>query len=142
MLAIRNLNSLPSLVEEFFNHELPYSWNRKWATESTPAINVVESKNEYRIEVAAPGLDKNDFKINLEKDILTISASKEESKEEKDEKYTHKEFSYNSFTRTFTLPETVEGDKISAEHKKGILTINVPKREEAKVKPAREIAVA
>ena len=85
MLAIRNLNSLPSLVEEFFNHELPYSWNRKWATESTPAINVVESKNEYRIEVAAPGLDKNDFKINLEKDILTISASKEESKEEKDD---------------------------------------------------------
>ncbi len=142
MLAIRNLNSLPSLVEEFFNHEFPVSWNRNWTTASTPAVNIVEGKDEYRIEVAAPGLEKKDFKINLENDLLTISANKEESKEEKDEQYTRREFSYNSFSRTFTLPDFVEGDKISAEHKKGILSIHVPKREEAKIKPAMEIAIA
>lgn len=142
MLAIRNLNSLPSLVEEFFNNNYPYSWNRNWTTVSTPAVNVAESKNEYRIEVAAPGLDKKDFKINLENDLLTISANKEESKEEKDENYTRKEFSYSSFSRTFTLPEIVDGEKISAEHKKGVLTIHVPKLEEHKVKPVKEIAIA
>jgi HSP20 family protein len=142
MLALRNLNSLPSLVEEFFNHELPYSWNRNWATISTPAVNIVESKDEYRIEVAAPGLNREDFKINLENNEMTISANKEVNKEEKDETYTRREFGYSSFSRTFTLPETVVGEKIKAEHKDGILTIHVPKKEEAKPKPAREIAIA
>jgi HSP20 family protein len=142
MLALRNLNNLPNLVEEFFNHELPYNWNRNWATISTPATNIVETKDEFRIEVAAPGLNKEDFKINLDNNELTISANKEVKKEEKEETYTRKEFGYSKFSRTFTLPETVSGDKIKAEHKDGILTIYVPKKEEAKPKPAREIAVA
>jgi len=142
MLALRNLNSLPSLVEEFFNHELPYNWNRNWATISTPAVNIIEGKDDYRIEVAAPGLNKEDFKINLENNELTISANKETKKEEKEETYTRREFGYSSFCRTFTLPETVYGDKIKAEHKDGILLIYVPKKEEAKPKPAREIAIA
>lgn len=142
MLALRNLNSLPSFVEEFFNHELPYSWNRNWATISTPAVNIVESKDEFRIEVAAPGLTKEDFKINLENDQLTISANKEVKKEENEETYTRREFSYSSFSRSFTLPETVDSEKIKASHQDGVLTIHVPKKEEAKPKPAREIAVA
>lgn len=142
MLAVKNFNSLPSLVEEFFNHELPYSWNRNWATVSTPAVNIVEGKDEFRIEVAAPGLNKEDFKINLENDQLTISVNKEVKKEENEERYTRKEFSYSSFTRVFTLPETVNGENIRAEHKDGILHIHVPKKEEAKPKPAREIAIA
>ena len=142
MLTLRNLNSLPSLVEEFFNHELPYSWNRNWATISTPAVNILETNDEFRIEVAAPGLNKDDFKINLDNNELTISVNKEVSKEEKDETYTRREFGYSSFTRSFTLPETVHGEKISAGHKDGILTIHVPKKEEAIPKPAREIAVA
>ncbi len=141
MLALRNLNSLPNLVEEFFNHELPYSWNRNWATVSTPAVNIVEGKDEFRIEVAAPGLNKEDFKINLENDELTISANKEIEKETKEETYTRREFGYSSFSRSFTLPDSVAGEKIAATHKDGILTINVPKREEAKAKPAREIAI-
>lgn len=142
MLALRNLNSLPNLVEEFFNHELPYSWNRNWATVSTPAVNIIEGKEDFRIEVAAPGLNKEDFKINLENDELTISANKEVKKENKEENYTRREFSYSSFTRSFTLPESVAGEKITAEHKDGILTIFVPKREESKAKPAREISIA
>jgi HSP20 family protein len=142
MLALRNLNSLPSLVEEFFNHELPYSWNRNWATISTPAVNIIEGKDEYRIEVAAPGLNKEDFKVNLENNELTISANKEVKKEEKEETFTRREFGYSTFCRTFTLPDTVKGESIKAEHKDGILTIHVPKKEEAKPKPAREIAIA
>jgi len=142
MLALRNLNTLPSLVEEFFNNDFPLLWNRNWSTVSVPAVNIVEGKDEYRIEVAAPGLTKDDFKINLEDDTLTISANKEEQKEEKDEKYTRKEFSYTSFCRSFTLPDTVDGEKIKAKHKDGILVIHVPKREEVKSKPAREIAIS
>ena len=142
MLALRNLNSLPNFVEEFFNREMPYSYNRNWATISTPAVNIVEGKDEFRIEVAAPGLNKEDFKINLENDQLTISANKEVKKEENEETYTRREFSYSSFSRSFTLPETVENDKIKASHQDGVLTILVPKKDEAKPKPAREIAVA
>jgi HSP20 family protein len=142
MLALRNLNSLPNFVEEFFNHEMPYSWNRNWATISTPAVNIVEGKDEFRIEVAAPGLNKEDFKINLENDQLSISANKEVKKEENEETYTRKEFSYSSFSRSFTLPDTVDGEKIKATHQDGVLTIHVPKKEEARPKPAREIAVA
>lgn len=142
MLAIRNFNSLPSLVDEFLNYELPANWNRNWAASNVPAVNIVEGKEEFRIEVAAPGLNKEDFKINLDNDTLTISANKEVKHEENDEKYTRKEFSYTSFSRSFTLPETINSEKIEAVHKDGILTIHVPKKEEAKVKPLREIAVA
>ncbi len=141
MLALRNLNSLPSLVEEFFNRDFPYNWNSNWATVSSPAVNIIEDNDEYRIEVAAPSLKKGDFKINLEKDLLTISANKEETKEDKDETYTRREYNYSSFSRSFTLPDSVNGEKISAEYKDGILSINVPKHEVAKAKPAREIAI-
>ena len=142
MLVCRTNNSLPSLVEEFFNHELPYSWNRNWASVSTPAVNIAESNNEYKIEVAAPGLVKDDFKINIENEVLTVSVNKETKNEEGDEKYTRKEFGYTSFCRSFNLPESVDSNTISATHKDGILTIHVPKKEEAKVKPAREVAIS
>jgi HSP20 family protein len=141
MLALRNLNNLPSLVEEFFSRDFPYNWSSNWATVSTPAVNIIENNNEYRIEVAAPSLKKGDFKINLENDMLTISANKEESKEDKNESFTRREFSYSSFSRSFTLPETVNGEKISAEYKDGILTISVPKLEVTKAKTAREISI-
>jgi HSP20 family protein len=142
MLSIRKINSLPNLVDEFFNHELPNSWNRNWANAGSPAVNIIETQNEFRIEVAVPGLNKDDFKINIENDLLTVSASKESKSEETDETYTRREFSYNSFSRSFTLPETVANDHISAEHKDGIVHIHIPKKEEAKPKPAREIAIA
>jgi HSP20 family protein len=142
MLALRNYQTLPSLIDEFFNHELPYSWNRKWANSSMPAVNIAENNDEYRIDVAAPGLNKADFKLNLENNVLTISASKEEKKEDENEKYTCKEFNYSSFSRSFTLPESVDSEKISAEHKDGVLMIHVPKLEHAKVKPAKEIAIS
>jgi HSP20 family protein len=109
---------------------------------NTAAVNIVEGKEDFTIEVAAPGLAKEDYKINLNHNVLTISSSKENKKEEKNDKYTRKEFSYSSFSRSFTLPESVEPEKISASCKDGILYVNIPKREEAKVKPPREIAIA
>ena len=142
MLTFRKINNLPNLVDEFFNHELPNSWNRQWTNVSVPAVNIVEKNDAFKIEVAVPGLKKDDFKINIENDSLTISASVENKTEESNETFTRREFNYSSFCRRFTLPETVDGESIRAEHKDGIVNIYIPKKEEAKPKPAREIAIA
>ena len=106
----------------------------------TPAVNVAESENGFDIELAVPGLKKEDFKINLDKNLLTVSAEvkKEEAAEVK--KYNKKEFSFNSFSRTFTLPETVDYTKIEAEYTDGILKLTIAKKEEAKIQ-AREITI-
>jgi HSP20 family protein len=109
---------------------------------SAPSVNIVEEKDEFHIEVAAPGLEKKDFVVNLENNLLTISSEKESKNEENEGKVMRREFNYTSFKRSFTLPLTVDGEKISATHKDGILYITIPKREEAKVKPPRQIAVA
>lgn len=105
-----------------------------------PAVNISESEGNYHIELAAPGLKKEDFKINLDKNVLSISA--EQELEEKDEKknYSRREYSYNSFVRSFNLPDSVDQSNIEAQYQNGILKINVAKREEAKYQ-SREIAI-
>lgn len=100
-----------------------------------PAVNILEHDGGFRLEVAAPGLKKEDFKINLENNVLTISAQKEQKNEETTEKYTRKEFSFNSFRRTFTLPNSIDGEKIGAAYTDGVLSIELPKKEEAKKTP-------
>ena len=105
-----------------------------------PAVNIAETENEFRIDLAAPGLKKEDFKINLEKDVLTISADKKTENVEEGKKFSKREYNYNSFTRSFTLPEIADQTKISAEYADGILKLNVAKKEEAKIQ-SREIAV-
>lgn len=105
-----------------------------------PAVNIAETEGEFQIELAAPGLKKEDFKINLEKNVLSISADKKNESTEEGKKYSKKEYSYNSFVRSFTLPETVDQNKIEAEYTDGILKLNVGKKEEAKVQN-REISV-
>ena len=110
-----------------------------------PAVNVRESNDEFMIEVAVPGMKRDDFKVELDNNVLTISSSKEEKAEEKNRagEYTRREFSYQAFQRSFSLPEAkVEGGKISAKYTDGILYVTVPKREEAKMKPVRQIAVS
>jgi HSP20 family protein len=106
-----------------------------------PAVNISENKEEFRIDVAAPGLNKDDFKINLENNVLTISSEKEEKKEDNEERVMRREFSYSSFKRAFTLPMTVNSEKIKATHIDGILQIVIPKKDEAREKPAREIRI-
>lgn len=131
----------PGFMDEFFGRDLYPAHYQRNGFKSLPAVNITEDDNAYTIEVAAPGLNKKDFKIDLEKNILTIASVGEEKQDENNERYTRREFRYSNFSRSFTLPETVESDKISAVHKDGILYVDIPKMEEAKEKPARQIAV-
>ncbi|MGN6181779.1 MAG: Hsp20/alpha crystallin family protein [Mucilaginibacter sp.] len=105
-----------------------------------PAVNIAETENQFEIELAVPGLKKEDFKINLEKNVLSVSAEKKAENIEEGKKYSKREYNYTSFTRSFTLPESVDYSKIDAEYVDGILKLNVAKREEAKIQ-TREIAV-
>lgn len=139
--SLRTRTSWPNLVEEFFNGDL-FPRFLSEPGHSLPAVNIIEGKEDYKIEVAAPGLQKGDFKINLDNNILTVSSEKEEKNESGDEKVMRREFSYYSFSRSFTLPDTVNTDKIGAKHRDGILTITIPKRDEAKQKPSREIVIS
>lgn len=107
-----------------------------------PAVNVVEDKDNFRVEVAAPGLKKEDFKLNINNGVLTISSEKKQENESKEENYTRKEFHYSSFSRSFTLPSSIDSDKISASYNDGILNILIPKREETKNNQAKQIAIA
>jgi HSP20 family protein len=105
-----------------------------------PAVNIAETENEFQIELAAPGLKKEDFKISLDKNVLSVAADKKVENVEEGKKFSKREYSYNSFTRSFTLPETADHSKIEAEYTDGILKLNVAKKEEAKIQ-SREIAV-
>jgi len=106
-----------------------------------PAVNIAEDDNEFHIELAAPGLNKEDFKINLEKNLLSVSAERIEDETVRLKKYNRLEYNYSSFMRTFTLPDSADYAKIRAEYKDGILFITISKREEAKIL-SREIAIS
>jgi HSP20 family protein len=137
---LRNKNFFPSIVDEFFGRDFMPALDFQTGI-NVPSVNIVEGKEDFRIEVAAPGLDKSDFKINVENNVLSISSEKEEKTEENEDRYMRREFSYTSFNRSFSLPQTVDPEKISAKHENGVLTISIPKKEEAKVKPARQIEI-
>jgi HSP20 family protein len=108
-----------------------------------PAVNVKEDDNKFEIEVAAPGMKKDDFRVKLENDLLTICSERKDEKNEKNENYSRREFSYQSFQRSFNLPEGhILSDKISAKYNDGILHIELPKRDEVKPQPAREIKIS
>ena len=139
--------TIPSLLDDFFNRDWLDSSLANWRESgaSLPAVNVMETDDDFQIEVAAPGMKRNDFKVELDNNVLTISSQRENKSEEKDTNgnYTRREFSYQSFQRSFALPENkVLGDKISARYVDGILHVTVPKSENAKVKPAKQIAVS
>lgn len=139
----RSRVNVPSLIDEFFGRDLMQNFFEDQTGISMPAVNVVETNDNFRIEVAAPGLDKNDFKIDLENNLLTISSEKEERNESQEEgNYMRREFSYSSFRRSFSLPNMVDAEKIEACHKDGILSITLPKKEEAKQKPAKQITIS
>lgn len=143
-LVRRSEKYLPTFFDRFFGSDLA-DWNSTNFTnpEATlPAVNVKETDDDYFIEVAAPGMSKKDFKINFQNNVLTISSEKKEEKEEDEKDFTRREFNYESFQRSFTVPGTdVDSDKISADYKDGVLKVKLPKREEAKAKPPKEIKV-
>lgn len=139
----RSTERMPSVFDEFFK---PWNewfdngnlWNR---TMNVPAVNITEQKDAYLVSLAAPGLKKEDFTIDVDGSMLTISSRKEEHKEEKDKKFTRKEYSYSSFSRSFTLPEEINREKIEAKYEDGILKISLPRFEAAKKPSAKHIAV-
>lgn len=141
------LPSLRSNFDELFDFErffdepgLRLPWNNG-RLNKVPATNIREMDKEFVVELAAPGLTKKDFHVDVDDNILEIKVEKEEERKEEREKYTRKEYDYRAFYRSFTLPENVQGDKIKAEYKDGLLKVHLPKSPEAKKKPSKEISV-
>jgi len=144
MKLARFNNYHPSMFDNWFDNDL-FNWeyNNHEAEATLPAVNIKENADAFKVEMAVPGFDKKDFKINLDHNVLTISSEKKVENEHKNgERYTCREYSYQSFSRSFTLPDAANGDKISAKYENGILNVEIPKREEAKPKPMRQIAIA
>lgn len=124
------------LFNEFFN-DFAGSDFRKW---NTPAVNISENDQAYKLQIAVPGLKKDDFKIALEENTLVVSAEQKSENAEKTERYSRKEFSFSSFTRRFTLPENIDQTNISANYENGIMLLVLPKKAEEKPK-SREISI-
>ncbi len=131
----RKTGSQPTVFDDFFK-----PWNEWFDNESNlwnrmltvPAVNITETKDDYKVSLAIPGMKKDDFKVAIEGNMLTISSEKEENKEEKEKTYTRKEYNYSSFSRSFTLPNEVSKEKIEATYVDGVLTLVLPRKEEAK----------
>jgi len=140
MLVKRHSNYLPTLVSDFWGEDLFPNFEQDRGM--TPAVNIIESNQDFKVEVAAPGLDKEDFKVHVEKNVLEISAEKKDEKEFQNQNYLRKEFNYSEFKRTFSLPSYVDADKIMATHKNGVLTVEIPKKDEARVNPKKQIVVS
>jgi HSP20 family protein len=100
----------------------------------TPAVNITEDDNSYQLHLAAPGMKRSDFKVDIDGDTLTISSEKETETEEKTKRYSRREYGYTSFTRSFTLPDDVNRDRIDAHYEDGILRLTLPRKEEARRK--------
>lgn len=131
----------PPVLSNFFDSDRFFSdpfFTREW----TPAVNIKENTKDFKIEVAIPGMSKENFNINIDNDTLTISAEKEDEKNEKDERYTRKEYSYGSFVRSFRLPENSKPEDIVAKYEDGILKLEIPKKEESKVSSKRKVKVS
>ena len=150
MALVKSSNSglMPSftnLFEDFFNTEFT-DWrmnNFSEANTTLPKVNVKEDADGFLVEMAAPGMTKDDFNIEVNNNLLTISSEKhEENKETDNGKYTKREFAYAAFQRSFSLPDSANTDNISAKYDNGILKLSIPKKEEAKPVPPRKIDIS
>lgn len=130
--------TFPSLFNDFFD--------RFWASDETsqwvPAVNVIERPDDYRLEVAAPGMNKEDFRVEVDNGVLSISGERREERKDENENLARREFYYGSFRRAFTLPDGADPNKVSATYQNGILTVTLPKMEEAKRKPKKQVEIA
>ncbi|MEO6832168.1 MAG: Hsp20/alpha crystallin family protein [Chitinophagaceae bacterium] len=140
-----SIPTVPALFDDFFSREL-FNWgiNNHSATSTTvPSVNIRETADNYEVELAVPGMEKSDFTITLDGNILTISSLKERNEEENDGNYVRREFSYQSFQRSFELPKhVVDEQNINARYEHGLLHLTIPKKEEAKQKAPRIIEIA
>lgn len=140
---IREGERMPVLFNDFFK-----PFNEWFDRESflgrplnVPAVNITETKDQYLVSMAAPGLKKDDFRIDMNGNMLTISSEKEENFEEKDSRFTRKEYNFTSFSRSFNLPEEINRERIEARYEDGILKVTLPVKEEAKKPAVKQIAV-
>jgi len=142
-MLVKTNNRFPAYRNVFDDLFNDWSVSNFSETDTTlPATNIKENESGFFVEMAAPGMEKKDFVINLKDDLLTISSEKKIENEENNDHYTRKEYSYQSFSRSFSLPKNVvDSDKINATYKNGELRISIPKREEAKQKPEKLIEV-
>ena len=137
-------NFSPTVISDFFDNAKFFgkNWIEKEFGQSLPAVNIKETSKDFSLDFAAPGFKKDDFKVSVDQNVLTISAEKQDEKNETNKKFTRKEFSYNSFSRSFNLPETINHEKIDAKYIDGILKLSIPKKVETKSLPKKEIKVA
>jgi HSP20 family protein len=124
----------PFVFDDFFK-----PWNNWFENDlftgramTMPAVNIMDNKDDFTVALAVPGMKKDDFNIDIDGNMITISCEKEEKKEDKDAKFTRKEYNYSSFTRSFTLPDEILKEKIEARYEDGVLKLMLPKKEEAK----------
>lgn len=137
-LVRNNYRSLNNLFDELFN-QLPAAANKEFGLH-VPPVNIHETGDAFHVEVSAPGLNKEDFKVNLNKGLLTISYEKKAETEQKEYKTHRREFTVNSFKRSFTVEDKINEDGIQAKYENGVLKLLLPKKEEVKVAP-KEIAI-
>jgi HSP20 family protein len=128
------------MLSDFFGAD-DFTFDRLWKKEWIPSVNVSEDEKKFEIEFAAPGMRKADFKVSVENGVLTVSAERKEEKEEKKKNYTRQEYSFNSFSRSFNLPENAKDDDIKANYEDGMLRLYIAKKA-LHVSKAKEIAIA
>lgn len=142
----RNQSNFPtfsSLIDDWFLGDIPSLFSSNFNEGITlPKTNIRETADAYFVDMAVPGMKKDDFEIHLDNQMLSISAETKEENEENNENYTRREFGYSSFKRSFTLPEHIEESKIKAKYNEGILSVELPKKEEAKPKPPKTINIS
>lgn len=151
-LLVRNRSMFPSLASNIFDtgrlltpniFDLDVDlFDNDGGSLVVPEVNIIENTKDFTVELAAPGLERKDFKVELENGTLTVSAEKEKEEKENGKNFRRREFSYNSFSRSFTLPDNILTDKVDAHYENGILKLTLPKKETTVLKQAKQIKVA
>jgi len=148
LVKFKNGNSFDSLFPANSRMDFPNFFNdvfdnllKEEKVSWMPAVNIMERENDFKIDLAVPGLDKKDFNIEVENDMLVVSGERKEEKVEEKDRVTKREFHYGSFKRSFTLPEIADVEKINASYNNGVLSVSIAKKEEAKQNAKRQISV-
>jgi HSP20 family protein len=139
---LENAFTLPALFDDFLARDF-FGPSFRSTGVSTPAVNIMETNEDFQMEMVAPGMKKKDFNIEVQDNVLTISYDHEDNRagERSNWQYNAHEYNYHSFARSFSLPDSIQIEKIKAKYEDGILSITIPKKEEARTKPARQITV-
>jgi len=140
----------PSLISDFFNtslidrdfFDLPKDLFTSRLGVNVPTANISETSKEFKLDLAAPGLERKDFDVEIENHVLKISAEKKADRERREGEYYRREYSFNSFSRSFTLPDNVKEGSIDAKYENGVLKVSIPKEKETPVKPAHKVSVS